>query len=175
MVRGTVTDGTCGNRNIGPLPRSAPANKIVFTGVGDWADPNGRRAPRSTLFRVDIEDRGEPGNAHALGSNGKEGRVPDRYRIRIWVLSDSELAQLKGRNAPGDDRYLLDFRNAIAACNGLNVQDGATVANGAAAFGVRAPNVDDGGELLHGNHQIHPSIKDCNPLDPTGPGLPGRD
>jgi hypothetical protein len=166
---GTVVDGVCGNRNIGPLPRKAPANKIVFTGVGDWADPNGRRASRSVLFRVDIEDRGEPGNSHALGADGKSGRVPDRYRIRIWVLTDQELAELNGS---GPDKNLLNFRNAISACNGIDVQDGASVPNGTAAFGVRAPDVDDGGELEHGNHQIHPSIKNCDPENPQAPPLP---
>ena len=39
---------------------------------------------------------------------------------------------------------------------------------------VRRPNIDDGGELERGNHQLHPSIKSCDPADPTGPGLPGR-
>jgi len=54
----TTIPGRCnpGDRIAGPEPRRAPANKIVFTGVGDWADPNGRRTPRSVLFRVDIED-----------------------------------------------------------------------------------------------------------------------
>jgi hypothetical protein len=165
---GTTVGNVCGNRNIGPLPRPAPANKIVFTGVGDWADPNGRRASRSVLFRVDIEDRGEPGNSHALGANGKPGRVPDRYRIRIWVLSDAELAELNGS---GPDKWLLNFRNAISACNGINVQDGASLVNGSAAFGVRAPDVDDGGELERGNHQIHPMIKQCDPFAPDGPPL----
>jgi len=176
---GTVDGEVCGNRNIGPLPRKAPSNKIVFTGVGDWADPNGRRAPRATLFRVDIEDRGEPGNAHALGANGKEGRVPDRYRIRIWVLTTQELALLRGAGT-GSDKYLKGFRNAISACNGMTAPDGAvngagarvSIANGTAVFGVRAPDIDDGGEMLHGNHQIHPAIKNCDPYNPTGPGLP---
>jgi len=36
---------------------------------------------------------------------------------------------------------------------------------------VRLPNIDDGGDLLHGNHQIHPAIKNCDPFNPTGPGL----
>jgi len=167
---GTVTGGVCNkdDRKVaGPQPRPAGANKIVFTGVGDWADPNGRRAPRATLFRVDLEDRSEPGGSHPNGS------VPpaDRYRIRIWVLTPAELAQLRGG---AGDRYLLSFRNAISACNGINVVDGATVANGAAAFGVRAPDIDDGGELERGNHQIHPSIKACDPYNPTGPGLPPK-
>jgi hypothetical protein len=176
---GTADGEVCGNRNIGPLPRKAPANKIVFTGVGDWADPNGRRAPRATLFRVDIEDRGEPGNAHAQDRNGKPGRVPDRYRIRIWVLSTQELALLRG-GGTGSDKYLKGFRNAISACNGMTAPDGAvngagarvSIVNGTAVFGVRPPDIDDGGELLHGNHQIHPAIKNCDPFNPTGPGLP---
>jgi hypothetical protein len=164
---GTVINGLCNpddHKVAGPEPRPAPANKIVFTGVGDWADPNGRRSSRATLFRVDIEDRSEPGGSHPKGGTAP----PDRYRIRIWVLSDSELAQLNGS---GPDRWLLNFRNAISACNGLNVQDGASVVNGTAVFGVRRPDIDDGGELERGNHQIHPAIKNCNPFDPTGPGL----
>ena len=130
-----------------------------------WADPNGRRAPRATLFRVDLEDRSEPGGSHPRGGV----YPPDRYRIRIWVLSDAEIKQLKGGQG---DRYLLNFRNAISACNGLNVQDGATVPNGTAAFGVRAPDIDDGGELERGNRQIHPAIKNCNPLNPQAPPVP---
>jgi len=164
---GTVVDGLCNpddHKVAGPEPRPAPANKIVFTGVGDWADPNGRRAPRSTLFRVDIEDRSEPGGSHPKG-----GTPPaDRYRIRIWVLSDAELAQLNGG---AGDQYLLNFRNAISACNGINVRDGVDVPNGTAVFGQRAPDIDDGGELERGNHQIHPSIQACDPSNPTGPGL----
>src|SRR5207237_1131459 len=98
--------------------------------IGDYALTQGHRAPQSVLFRVDVEDRGEPG-----GSKPKGGKAPaDRYRIRIWILSAVEAAQLRGGGA---DPYLLNFRNAIAACNGINVQDGASVGNGAAAFGVR--------------------------------------
>jgi hypothetical protein len=170
---GTVTDGSCNpddHKVAGPQPRPAGANKIVFTGVGDWADPNGRRAPRACLFRVDIEDRSEPGGSHPKG-----GVDPaDRYRIRIWVLSNQELALLRGGGS-GAAKYLKGFRSAIGACNGLNVRDGASVPNGTAAFGVRAPDIDDGGVLERGNHQIHPAIKNCDPYNPTGPGLPGRE
>lgn len=157
---GTTVNGTCnpGNRVAGPEPRKAPANKIVFTGIGDWTATNGRRAGRSCLFRVDVEDRGEPGGSHPKGGTPP----PDRVRIRIWVLTTSELAQLHG-TGPGD-QYLLNFRNAISACIGTDVQDGATVANGTAVFGVRAPDIDDGGEQTRGNHQIHPAIMSCDPF-----------
>lgn len=147
-----------GMRTCGPEPRKAPANKIVFSGVGDYTTDKGKREFRSVLFRVDLEDRGEPGNSHAKGS-----KVPhDRHRIRIWILTDAELAQL---NNPVD--RLLGFRAAIAASHGLLLKDGAIlpngqpVPNGTAVFGVRAPDIDDGGEMTHGNHQIHPTIKLC--------------
>jgi len=162
---GTITYGECnpGDRLSGPEPRKAAANKIVFTGVGDWSDSNGPRGSRSVMFRVDIEDRGEPGGSHPNGSSPPQ----DRYRIRIWILSDIELAELNGN---GPDSYLLGFRNAISACSGTNVRDGADVPNGTAVFGVRPPDVDDGGELQRGNHQIHPTIKNC-PGVKTAPKL----
>jgi hypothetical protein len=102
---------------------------------------------------VDLEDRSEPGNSHAGGSEPPH----DRHRIRIWILTAAELAKL---NNPGD--RLLAFRQAIAAsAANVPIKDGAPGANGSAVFGVRAPDIDDGGEMTHGNHQIHPSIKEC--------------
>jgi len=157
---GIVIGDLCnpGDRICGPEPRKAPANKICFSGIGDYTMTSGNRIPRSVLFRVDIEDRSEPGN------NGKPSEnPPDRHRIRIWVLTPAELAQL---NNPND--RLLDFRRAISCAAGnTGLQDGAIGANGlavplgTAVFGLRAPDIDDGGEMDHGNHQIHPTIKDC--------------
>jgi len=117
-------------------------------GVGDISFGSGPRDYRSCLFRVDIEDRSEP------GGNNKESEDPsDRYRIRIWVLDDSELARLID---PGD--ALLDFREAIACDpDSTATQDGAPGPLGSAVFGVRAPDIDDGGEIDNGNRQIHPS------------------
>jgi len=154
---GTLIGDVCNpdDRASGPAPRPAPANKIAFSGIGDYALDNGKKAAQSVLFRVDIEDRSEPGGAHPKG-----GKAPaDRYRIRIWILTPSELSQLT--NGTGADPYLLNFRNKIGACNGINVRDGADVPNGAVAFGVRRPDIDDGGQDDDGNMQIHPSIQDC--------------
>jgi uncharacterized repeat protein (TIGR01451 family) len=147
------------DRACGPEPRPAGANKLTFSGVGDYTLTNGRRTPRTVVFRVDIEDRSEPGGSHPKG-----GTLPaDRYRIRMWILTQSELALL---NSP--DR-LLAFREAVAASEtNTPLKDGALKADGvtpvdlgAAAFGVRAPDIDDGGELDRGNRQIHPSLKAC--------------
>jgi hypothetical protein len=144
----------------GPEPRPAPANKITFTGVGNYAEPNGRREGRSVLFRVDIEDRSEPGGYHP----GGQKPPPDRYRIRIWQLTDVELRRL---NDPTDK--LCDMRRAIAAStdnvwqtDGALDAAGKPVVNGTPVFGLRQPNVDDGGALTHGNHQLHPAVKCCN-------------
>jgi uncharacterized repeat protein (TIGR01451 family) len=149
-----------GDRICGPEPRRAPANKITFSGVGDYVITRGRRIPRSVIFRVDIEDRSEPGGSHP----GGQTPPPDRYRIRIWILTAAELAKLKD---PAD--RLLTMREAIAASNtNTPLKDGAVLADGVtpvplgtAVFGIRAPDIDDGGELERGNHQIHPSIKAC--------------
>jgi hypothetical protein len=158
---GSVAGELCnpGNRLCGPEPRKAPANKITFTGVGDYVLTQGRRTPRAVIFRVDLEDRSEPGGSHPRG-----GKLPaDRYRLRIWILTPAEKALLDGA-----DR-LLAMREAIAATKDNTVlKDGAVkldgvtpVDLGTAVFGIRPPDIDDGGELERGNHQIHPSIKSC--------------
>jgi hypothetical protein len=163
---GTVTNGVCNpdDRIAGPEPRRAPANRIAFTGIGQWSQRHSDQGSLPVLFRVDIEDRGEPGGSHPGG--GKP--PPDRYRIRIWVLSATELSELLGA---GPDSHLVNFRNSISACNGINVRDGADVPNGTAVFGVRAPDIDDGGVLQRGNHQIHPASMSC-PSTTTGPAAP---
>ena len=150
-----------GDRVCGPEPRKAPANKIAFSGVGDFTPDTGKKASRSVLFRIDLEDHSEPGGSHPGGATPPA----DRYRIRIWILSAAELARLQ---TPGDQ--LFPFRMAIAASPASTpVRDGAvdgsghpiSAALGTAVFGVRAPDIDDGGELNDGNVQIHPQIKDC--------------
>ncbi len=150
-----------GDRVCGPEPRKSPANKICFSGVGDYTADTGKKVARSVLFRIDLEDRSEPGGSHPGGATPPA----DRYRIRIWVLNSAELALLQN---PADK--LFGFRRAIAASIASTpVQDGAvdgaghpiSAALGTAVFGVRPPDIDDGGQLDDGNVQIHPQIKDC--------------
>ena len=124
---GDFTNGLCnpGNRPPGPEPRPAPANMACFSGIGDYALTGGRRT-LTVAFRVEVEDRSEPG-----GTNGTP--PPDVYRIRIWIPNPTA-----GETA-----------NALAAgacCTNATP-------TGQAA---RAPNVDDGGSVIRGNIQIHP-------------------
>ena len=167
---GVITPGkkgglcNAGDRVCGPEPRRAPANKMCFSGIGDYAVTNGRRVGQSVVFRVDIEDHGEPGGA---GPKGNKRLPADRYRIRIWKVSSTAvpLAQACTSN--------IDLRKAIA-CTEANTSlrdgttdplapRGVTTALGSPVFGVRAPDIDDGGELDRGNRQIHPQIKTCTP------------
>jgi hypothetical protein len=173
---GIVIDGICNpddkKNGLGPLPRKAPANKITFSGVGDYTCQKGGRRPRACLFRVDIEDRSEPGGFHPGGAKDPA----DRYRIRMWVLTAEEKAALDGAVNSLNDPGLCNFRRAIAATpTNTHLTDGAVDASGDAVplgtpvFGVRRPDVDDGGEMQHGNHQIHPGHKPCTKPTHTCP------
>jgi hypothetical protein len=126
-----------GDRICGPEPRRAPANKICFSGAGDWVAGTGKRDPRSVVFRVDVEDRSEPGR----NKPGEE--PPDRYRIRIWFVDPASPAG-------------LELREQVACADPLT-EDVATVLQ---------PDVDDGGILRTGNEQIHPAHDQECPATP---------
>src|SRR5207253_3418286 len=115
----------------GPEPRRAPDNAICFSGVGDYTLTNGKRAGRSVVFRVDIQDHSEPGGSFPGGATPP----PDRYRIRLWFLG----------NAKPTDSDIITLRTAVG-CTHAGVED----------INARTPDIDDGGDLLKGNHQIHP-------------------
>jgi hypothetical protein len=108
----------------GPEPRPAPANKACFAGIGYLAEGGGKRS-QPVAFRVEVEDRGEPG----AGSNS--GDMADVYRMRIWI--------------PGQGENPEDLLDGICCLN-------------AEPVGVPDPDVDDGGELIKGNIQIHPVL-----------------
>jgi hypothetical protein len=122
------------DRVCGPEPRRAPANKICFSGVGDYTFTRGQKTVKA-VFRVDIEDRSEPG--------GRSGRLPpDRYRIRLWVLDAST-----GRVFDPDSPQGMALRLAVACTDPLTE---------AVDRSAGPPDIDDGGAMIQGNHQIHP-------------------
>lgn len=124
-----------GDRICGPEPRRAPANKICFSGVGDYAVTGGNKTPQIAIFRVDIEDRGEgPTNP------------PDRYRIRIWLLNSTDADC--GRPFTADSPEGLALRLAVGCANPLTED---------VSPNAGPPDIDDSGDLIKGNHQIHPA------------------
>jgi hypothetical protein len=129
------------NRICGPEPRKAPANKICFSGVGDYALTNGKRARRSVVFRVDIIDRSEPGGGFPGGSVDP----PDRYRMRMWFLCDPNDPTAPCLDPASDD--VMALREGVACLDPAVETLPDTVAS---------PNIDDGGDLDRGNHQLHP-------------------
>src|SRR5262249_23921614 len=130
------------DRDCGPLPRRAPGNKICFSGVADYTPTTGPKTVKA-VFRVDIEDRSE-GNSQA--SNPPQ----DRYRIRIWLLNTA-CPPFGPDSAQG-----LALRFAVSA-------DASKIANLATTEQLKlpavagSPDIDDGGDMTQGNHQIHPS------------------
>jgi len=149
---GITENGLCNpNRtpNCGPEPRKAPDNKLAASGLGSYTKTNGKRELK-VVFRIDIEDRGEPGNLHAITTAGKTN-PPDRYRLRLWFtdgLTDAQIFQLREavavRNAH-DERVGTAFGGTFQVgklCNGSDIP---------------APDIDDGGDLDRGNRQIHPN------------------
>jgi len=113
-----------GDREIGPEPRRAPANLACFSGKGTLKQ---RGNGKNVAFRVEVEDRGEPG----AGQNA--GPSDDVMRIRIWV--------------PKGQENIDDLANG-ACCTNPNPTGDAS----------RKPDIDDGGNIVHGNLQIHPQI-----------------
>jgi hypothetical protein len=120
----------CGDRDTGPLPRPAPANLACFTGIGDYSSSGRGRRSERVAFRVEVQDRGEPG----AGANA--GPSEDVYDIRIWRPQGNETPE-----------QLVE-----AICCRKSTEQ--------AVFDVgRIPDIFDGGDLLQGNFQIHPQIQ----------------
>jgi len=93
-------------------------------------------------FRVEVEDRGEPG----AGKN--DSGTPDVYRIFIWIPTGTDKAAVA--RATAED----------ACCEKTSEQ---------AIADAGTPDIQDGGPLIHGNIQIHPQIAahidECPPPD----------
>jgi hypothetical protein len=136
----------------GPGHPAAPANIACFSGTGDYSITPGKT--RTVAFRVNVEDRGEPGSGQnaTCTSAGKPltcctglgtGECDDVYRIQVYIPNDTENA--------------TDLAAAIC-CTGPGI-----IPN-------RPPDIDDGDDLVQGNIQIHPQIAshaDTCPV-PTG-------
>jgi len=146
---GLIVDGLCNpddRRICGPLPRSAPANAIIFTGVGyirtcTASNQRGKGSTQAVIFRVYIEDRSEPGGQFPGGA------IPpaDVYCFQAWAI-----------NGQHDSQENIDLRQTVAndSCNFIQSYSQGTLPD---ANVIGEPLVNDCGALSTGNHQIHPS------------------
>jgi hypothetical protein len=119
---------TCGDREIGPTPPEAPANVACWSGVGAYNESNGRRTI-AVGFRVEVEDRGEPGT----GKNADN--TDDLYHLQIWIPQQGETA--------------LGLAE-LACCQNPDPET---------AIGRPADVDDGNNHIIHGNIQIHDQIK----------------
>jgi len=138
-----------GDRVLGPEPPRAPANQACFSGIGNY-NPNGGPRTNSVAFRVEVEDHGEPG-----GTNGTN--PSDAYRIRIWFPN------------PTAGETAANLAKAVC-CE--NAAPELAVVPGTGGKTAGAPDVDDGGNLVRGNIQIHPELnKSVNNTCPPPSGV----
>jgi len=176
------------HRVCGPVPRPAPANALIWSGVGtgkfitDTTTAGAAaKAAEWMIIRVYVEDRSEPGGFHPKGSIDPS----DVYVFQAWSTgilvakkadpnADAVLNALMPGQAPGGVT-IKQFRAALSAdsCAFLtSVSKTGTCPPGTlpptAVAGIDA-SVYDQGPLRNGNRQIHPVTgATCS----AGPGIP---
>jgi hypothetical protein len=147
----------------GPQPRPAPANSLIFSGIGRITptdDVNGPRANRSewVIFRVLIIDRSEPGGGHPDPSFPTE--PADIYCFQAWKTG------IKTTRKPDFTTISTAFRMALgeANCDFLRALESYPAPGSLPPGSLPSPTVmgvtadiQDCGPLHDGNRQIHPA------------------
>jgi hypothetical protein len=140
----------------GPQPRPAPANALIWSGLGQRkreSDDAGNKLPATwVVVRVYIEDRSEPGGGHPVGSVDPA----DIYSYQAW---DTGIDVSK---KPDFNTIAPAFRAALGANSCAFLE---ALASGALPIGSLpsstvnglTADVIDQGPLHDGNRQIHPS------------------
>jgi len=145
----------------GPMPRPAPANALIWTGIGELkhSDVKGNKGGEWVILRVYIEDRSEPGGGHPGGSVDPA----DIYSFQAWRTG------VPVSKKPNYDNIAPAFRTALAqdSCAFLEaLADGSLPPGTLPANTVSGVTADviDKGPLESGNRQIHPSTgATCTP------------
>ena len=164
------------DRVCGPEPRPAPANAIIFTGIGRmtrWTDSGGSsKGSEWVVFRVYIEDRSEPGGDKKLANP-----PADIYCFQAWKTgiptsrkADFSTIAVGLRQALTADSCA--FLNALSTPE-ADLYHGIAIVPGNLpspdVFGQTA-DIQDCGPLYVGNHQIHPATgANSNCIDPVIP------
>jgi len=155
----------------GPQPRPAPANAIIFSGIGtvspaDVTGVNGKLA-EYVVFRVYIEDRSEPGGFHPKGAV----EPADIYCFQAWrtgilATKNPDFCKLGNGTAGALNGVNINaFRLALgqANCDFLNDLKAGVKKIGSLPLPIVSgstaltADVNDCGPLQNGNQQIHPS------------------
>jgi len=145
----------------GPMPRPAPANALIWSGIGvlKHVDDNGSKGGEWVVLRVYIEDRSEPGGGHPGGSVDPA----DVYSFQAWKTG------VLVTKKPDFTKIAPEFRFALAqdSCRFLEaLQTGALPQGSLPTDSVNGLSADviDKGPLYDGNRQIHPSTSaTCTP------------
>jgi hypothetical protein len=147
------------HKMCGPQPRPAPANALIFSGIGRITptdDINGPRANRSewVIFRVYIEDRSEPGGGHPDPSFPTE--PADIYCFQAWKTG------IKTTRKPDFTTISTAFRMALgqANCDFLHALETGALPIGtlpSPTVNGQTADIQDCGPLHDGNRQIHPA------------------
>jgi len=148
------------HRICGPAPRPAPANALIWTGIGIISQATdtgpGKQPDEYVIIRVYIEDRSEPGGGHPGGAI----EPADVYCFQAWRTG------LTTTKKPDYSTIYAAFRSALAeqSCAWLQL-----MADGDLPIGSLPPtsvtfnggsvsaDITDCGPLHDGNRQIHPS------------------
>jgi hypothetical protein len=146
------------------MPSPAPANALIFTGIGTVqpvTDQGANKVADWVVFRIYVEDHSEPGGSHPKG-----GVQPaDVYVFQAWDTG-IPVTKKTDPNALGTSPTIGDvntFRANLSADSCAFLQS--IGINGACPPGS-LPNptvtgftasVNDSGALRTGNQQIHPS------------------
>jgi len=150
----------------GPEPRPAPANAIIFSGLGRFkkftgTGNAGQNSEEWVVFRVYIEDRSEPGGVHPGGSKPPA----DIYCFQAWRTG---IAVTQTPNAANLPPAVQTLRESVArkGCEwiGASRPMGSLPRVGDPVYDAlldqfdhRASDIEDCGPLAVGNRQIHPS------------------
>ncbi|HXJ72134.1 MAG TPA: hypothetical protein VNM37_04755, partial [Candidatus Dormibacteraeota bacterium] len=162
FIGSAIANGLCNptdHKICGPEPRPAPANAIIFSGLGVFqpaaCGASGKNQPlRWFVFRVYIEDRSEPGGLHPGGAK----QPADVYCFQAW---DTGIPVQKHTVA---STVVPDFRRCLAADSCAFIESISTSSNTGVPPGTlpsstvcgMAADINDCGPLYSGNHQIHP-------------------
>jgi len=160
-----VVNGLCNpddHKVCGPQPRPAPANAIIFSGIGRMSPETdegvNHKFAEWVIFRVYIEDRSEPGGFHPKGAV----QPADIYCFQAWKTG------IRTSRKPDFSTIAPEFRAALgeANCDFLNaLQSGALPIGSLPSPDVSGivADVQDCGPMHDGNHQIHPATgADCD-------------